>query len=167
VAPGEHLRADVSHRDCARRIEAEFVFPISTTRRWNRWLAMDLKDNRCDIYTASQMPGGRCDGDAKSTGLAPERVHIHVLDGRRRLRPRGADLDYLLESVAVQGVAAPPALAGEGPELARTTCTPATTGCSPCTALRSLDSTARCWVGPPHRQPEHPDRHAVRSVRRS
>ena len=63
---------------------------------------VDLKDDRCDIYTASQMPGVDAMAIGKSTGLAPERVHIHVQMGGggfgRRAVPTS---DYLLESVAV------------------------------------------------------------------
>jgi isoquinoline 1-oxidoreductase subunit beta len=104
LAPGEHLRADLSRIAAApRRIEAEFVFPyLNHAQMEPLACTVDLKDDRCDIYTASQMPGVDAMAIAKSTGLAPERVHIHVLMGGggygRRAVPTS---DYLLESVAV------------------------------------------------------------------
>ncbi|HSW22393.1 MAG TPA: molybdopterin cofactor-binding domain-containing protein, partial [Burkholderiaceae bacterium] len=103
-APGEHFRADVSRIVTApQRIEAEFVFPyLNHAQMEPLACTVDLKDDRCDIYTASQMPGVDAMAIGKSTGLAPERVHIHVQMGGggfgRRAVPTS---DYLLESVAV------------------------------------------------------------------
>ena len=103
-APGEHLRADVSRIASApNRIEAEFVFPyLNHAQMEPLACTVDLKDDRCDIYTASQMPGVDAMATAKATGLTPDRVHIHVQMGGggfgRRAVPTS---DYLLESVAV------------------------------------------------------------------
>jgi isoquinoline 1-oxidoreductase beta subunit len=103
-APGEHLRADVSRIAAApHRIEAEFVFPyLNHAQMEPLTCTVDLKDDRCDIYTASQMPGVDAMAIGKSTGLAPDRVHIHVQMGGggygRRAVPTS---DYLIESVAV------------------------------------------------------------------
>jgi isoquinoline 1-oxidoreductase beta subunit len=103
-APGEHFRADVSRIASApSRIEAEFVFPyLNHAQMEPLACTVDLKDDRCDIYTASQMPGVDAMAIGKSTGLAPERVNIYVQMGGggfgRRAVPTS---DYLLESVAV------------------------------------------------------------------
>jgi len=104
AAPGEHFRADVSRITGApQRIEAEFVFPyLNHAQMEPLACTVDLRDDRCDIYTASQMPGVDAMATAKSTSLAPERVHMHVQMGGggfgRRAVPTS---DYLLESVAV------------------------------------------------------------------
>jgi len=103
-APGASFRADVSRIAAApHRIEAEFVFPyLNHAQMEPLACTVDLKDDRCDIYTASQMPGVDAMAIGKSTGLAPEHVHIHVQMGGggygRRAVPTS---DYLLESVSV------------------------------------------------------------------
>ncbi|HET7524335.1 MAG TPA: xanthine dehydrogenase family protein molybdopterin-binding subunit [Burkholderiaceae bacterium] len=104
AAPGEHFRADVSRIASApNKIEAEFVFPyLNHAQMEPLACAVDLKDDRCDIYTASQMPGVDAMAIGKRTGLAPERVNIHVQMGGggygRRAVPTS---DYLVESVSV------------------------------------------------------------------
>ena len=104
AAPGEHFRADVARLAGApQRIEAEFVFPyLNHAQMEPLACTVDLKDDRCDIYTASQMPGVDAMAIGKSTGLPPERVNIYVQMGGggfgRRAVPTS---EYLLESVAV------------------------------------------------------------------
>jgi isoquinoline 1-oxidoreductase subunit beta len=103
-APNERLRADVSGiAEAPKRIEAEFVFPFLNHAQMEPLACtVDLKEDRCDIYTASQMPGVDAAAIGKSTGLAADRVAIHVQMGGggygRRAVPTS---DYLLESVAV------------------------------------------------------------------
>ncbi|HVO06901.1 MAG TPA: molybdopterin cofactor-binding domain-containing protein, partial [Burkholderiaceae bacterium] len=103
-APGEHFRADVSRiADAPNRIEAEFVFPyLNHAQMEPLACTVDLKDDRCDVYTASQMPGVDAMAIARSVGLPVGLVHIHVQMGGggfgRRAVPTS---EYLLESVAV------------------------------------------------------------------
>jgi isoquinoline 1-oxidoreductase subunit beta len=103
-APDPKLRADVSGlAQAAQRIEAEFVFPyLNHAQMEPLACTVDLKDDRCDIYTASQMPGIDAMTIGKLVGLPPERVHIHVQMGGggfgRRAVPTS---EYLVESVAV------------------------------------------------------------------
>jgi len=104
LAPDPQLRADVSGLgQAAQRIEAEFVFPyLNHAQMEPLACTVDLKDDRCDIYTASQTPGVDAMLIGQLIGLPAERVHIHVLMGGggfgRRATPTS---DYLIESVAV------------------------------------------------------------------
>jgi isoquinoline 1-oxidoreductase beta subunit len=104
LAPGAQFRADVSKLAGApNKLSAEFVFPyLNHAQMEPLACTVDLKADRCDIYTASQMPGVDAMAIAKSTGLKPEQVHIHVQMGGggfgRRAVPTS---EYLLESVAV------------------------------------------------------------------
>lgn len=104
LAPGQQFRADVAGLASApHRISAEFVFPyLNHAQMEPLACTVDLKADRCDIHTASQMPGVDTMAIAKSTGLKPEQVHIHVQMGGggfgRRAVPSS---EYLLESVAV------------------------------------------------------------------
>ena len=104
LAPGERFRADVSKLAAApNKLSAEFVFPyLNHAQMEPLACTVDLKADRCDVYTASQMPGVDAMAIAKSTGLKPEQVHIHVQMGGggfgRRAVPSS---EYLLESVAV------------------------------------------------------------------
>ena len=103
-APGEQYRADVTRIATApNKIEAEFVFPyLNHAQMEPLACTVDLRNDRCDIYTASQMPGVDAMAIAKSVGLPVGLVHIHVQMGGggfgRRAVPTS---DYLLESVAV------------------------------------------------------------------
>jgi isoquinoline 1-oxidoreductase beta subunit len=103
-APNPKLQADVSRiAGAPHRVEAEFVFPyLNHAQMEPLACTVDLKGDRCDIHTASQMPGVDAMAIAKLTGLAPDRVHIHVQMGGggygRRAVPTS---EYLLESVAV------------------------------------------------------------------
>jgi isoquinoline 1-oxidoreductase beta subunit len=103
-APDPKLRADVAGiAQAARRIEAEFVFPyLNHAQIEPLACTVDLKDDRCDVYTASQMPGIDAMTIGKLVGLPPERVNMHVQMGGggfgRRAVPSS---EYLIESVAV------------------------------------------------------------------
>ncbi|HEV8690615.1 MAG TPA: molybdopterin cofactor-binding domain-containing protein, partial [Ideonella sp.] len=58
-APGKQFRADVSGIPQApHRLQAEFVFPyLNHAQMEPLACTVDLKLDRCDVYTASQMPG--------------------------------------------------------------------------------------------------------------
>ncbi|NRF65747.1 xanthine dehydrogenase family protein molybdopterin-binding subunit [Aquincola sp. S2] len=104
LAPNPNLRGDVSKlADAPHKLSAEFVFPyLNHAQMEPLACTVNLKADRCDIYTASQMPGIDAMAIAKSTGLKPEQVRIHVQMGGggfgRRAVPSS---EYLLESVAV------------------------------------------------------------------
>ena len=103
-APNANLRADVSAlAQAPQRIEAEFVFPyLNHAQMEPLACTVDLKEDRCDIYTASQMPGVDAMTIGKLINLSPDKVHMHVQMGGggygRRAVPTS---DYLIESVAV------------------------------------------------------------------
>ncbi|WP_284619351.1 xanthine dehydrogenase family protein molybdopterin-binding subunit [Aquabacterium humicola] len=104
LAPNPKLRADVAKlADAPHKLSAEFVFPyLNHAQMEPLACTVELKADRCDIYTASQMPGVDAMAIAASTGLKPEQVNIHVQMGGggfgRRAVPTS---EYLLESVAV------------------------------------------------------------------
>lgn len=103
-APGAQYQADVSALAGApHKLSAEFVFPyLNHAQMEPLACTVDLKADRCDIHTASQMPGVDAMAIAKSTGLKPNQVHIHVQMGGggfgRRAVPTS---EYLLEAVSV------------------------------------------------------------------
>ena len=94
-APGEHLRADVSRiADAPHRIEAEFVFPyLNHAQMEPLACTVDLKDDRCDIYTRVADARRRRDGDRQVHRPGPRSCAHPRADGRWRLRAaRGADV---------------------------------------------------------------------------
>ncbi len=102
--PGGKLTADTSKAASApKRLSAQFVFPyLNHAQMEPLACTVDLKADRCDVYTASQMPGVDAGAVARSTGLAYPQVMIHVQMGGggfgRRAVPTS---EYVLESVAV------------------------------------------------------------------
>jgi isoquinoline 1-oxidoreductase subunit beta len=102
--PGGKLTADTSKIEGAtKKITAEFVFPyLNHAQMEPLACTVDLKADRCDIFTASQMPGFDAMAIAKSTGLALDKVMVNVQMGGggfgRRAVPSS---EYVLESVAV------------------------------------------------------------------
>ena len=104
LAPNDALRADVSRlADAPKRLQAEFVFPyLNHAQMEPLACTVDLKADRCDVYTASQMPGVDTLAIAKVTALKPQQVHIHVQMGGggfgRRATPSS---DYLVEAAQV------------------------------------------------------------------
>ncbi len=105
LAPGAQFRADVAPALAAapKKLSAEFVFPyLNHAQMEPLACTVDLKADRCDVYTASQMPGVDTMAIAKTAGLKPEQVAIHVQMGGggfgRRAVPTS---EYLVESVSV------------------------------------------------------------------
>ncbi|HEY1131597.1 MAG TPA: molybdopterin cofactor-binding domain-containing protein [Roseateles sp.] len=74
------LAADASGWSKApKRITADFVFPyLNHAQMEPLACTVDLKDDRCDFYYASQMPGIDAMNLAKTVGLKPEQVQINV-----------------------------------------------------------------------------------------
>jgi isoquinoline 1-oxidoreductase beta subunit len=109
-APNAALRADVSALAKApNKISAEFVFPyLNHAQMEPLACTVDLKADRCDIYTASQMPGVDTQAVAAATGLKPEQITIHVqMAGGGFGRRAVPSSEYVREAVAVaQGLAA-------------------------------------------------------------
>ncbi len=103
-APDARFRADLSKLTGApNKLSAEFVFPyLNHAQMEPLACTVDLKADACALYFASQMPGVDAGAVAKSTGLAPEKVSVHVQMGGggfgRRAVPTS---EYVLESVAV------------------------------------------------------------------
>jgi len=79
-APAPKLQADVSGWSKApKKITADFVFPyLNHAQMEPLACTVDLKADRCDIYYAAQMPGIDAMNIAKTVGLKPEQVQIHV-----------------------------------------------------------------------------------------
>ena len=103
-APGKQFRADVSRiPEAPHRLQAEFVFPyLNHAQMEPLACTVDLKQDRCDVYTASQMPGIDTMAIAKLLGVDPAQVRIHVQMGGggfgRRAVPSS---EYLVEAVSV------------------------------------------------------------------
>lgn len=74
------LDADASGWSKApKKITADFVFPyLNHAQMEPLACTVDLKDDRCDFYFASQMPGIDAMNLAKLVGLGPEQVQINV-----------------------------------------------------------------------------------------
>jgi isoquinoline 1-oxidoreductase subunit beta len=102
--PGGKLTADTSKMAAApNKISAEFVFPyLNHAQMEPLACAVDLKADRCDVYTASQMPGVDAGGVAKSTGLGMDKIMIHVqMAGGGFGRRAVPTSEYILEAVNV------------------------------------------------------------------
>jgi isoquinoline 1-oxidoreductase beta subunit len=114
LAPGAQFRADLAPLASApRKLSAEFVFPyLNHAQMEPLACTVDLKADRCDVYTASQMPGVDTMALAKATGLTADKVNIHVQMGGggfgRRAVPSS---EYLVEAA---NVARALATAGKG-----------------------------------------------------
>ena len=103
-SPSVHLQADTSAiAQAERTLQAEFVFPyLNHAQLEPLACTIDLKADRCDIYTASQMPGVDAGAVAKAAGLAPEKVHMHVQMGGAGFGRRAVPTsEYVLEALAV------------------------------------------------------------------
>ena len=108
--PGGKLTVDTSKIASApNKLSAEFFFPyLNHAQMEPLACTVDLKADRCDVYTASQMPGVDTGAIAAACGLKPENIAIHVQMGGggfgRRAVPSS---EYLVESVNVaKGLAA-------------------------------------------------------------
>ncbi|MGQ3052639.1 MAG: molybdopterin cofactor-binding domain-containing protein [Roseateles sp.] len=79
-APKPEFQADVSGWSKApKKITADFVFPyLNHAQMEPLACTVDLKADRCDVYYAAQMPGLDAMALAKTVGLKPEQVQIHV-----------------------------------------------------------------------------------------
>jgi isoquinoline 1-oxidoreductase subunit beta len=110
LPPQEHFKADMSALASApRQIEAEFVFPyLNHAQMEPLACTVDLREDRCTIHAASQMPGVDAGAAAAVLGMKPEQVEIVVqMAGGgfgRRATPTG---EWVREAVAVaKGLAA-------------------------------------------------------------
>jgi isoquinoline 1-oxidoreductase subunit beta len=104
AAPGEHFRADISKLAGApNKLSAEFVFPyLNHAQMEPLACTIDLKADRCDVYTASQMPGVDATALGKASGLGPEKINIQVqMAGGGFGRRAVPTSEYLVESVMV------------------------------------------------------------------
>ncbi len=102
--PGGKLTADTSKMAAApKKISAEFVFPyLNHAQMEPLACTVELSADRCDVYTASQMPGVDAGAIAKSIGLGVEKIMIHVqMAGGGFGRRAVPTSEYVLESVAV------------------------------------------------------------------
>ncbi len=79
-APKPEFQADVGAWSKApKKITADFVFPyLNHAQMEPLACTVDLKADRCDLYYAAQMPGIDAMNVAKTVGLKPEQVQIHV-----------------------------------------------------------------------------------------
>ncbi|MFG6430890.1 xanthine dehydrogenase family protein molybdopterin-binding subunit [Roseateles sp. LYH14W] len=79
-APKPEFQADVSGwAKAPKKITADFVFPyLNHAQMEPLACTVDLKADRCDVYYAAQMPGLDAMGLARTVGLKPEQVQIHV-----------------------------------------------------------------------------------------
>jgi isoquinoline 1-oxidoreductase subunit beta len=103
-APGDHFKADISKVASApNKISAEFVFPYLNHAQMEPLVCtVDLKANECHVYTASQMPGVDTATLAKTTGLKPEQINIHVqMAGGGFGRRAVPSSEYLVEAANV------------------------------------------------------------------
>jgi isoquinoline 1-oxidoreductase beta subunit len=104
LAPGDAFRNDLARLAASpRKLVAEYVFPyLNHAQMEPLACTVDLKADRCDVYTASQWPGTDVGFVAKAAGLAAEQVRVIVQMGGggfgRRAAPTG---DYIVEAVAV------------------------------------------------------------------
>lgn len=104
VAPGEHFRADVAKlAQAPNKLSAEFVFPyLNHAQMEPLACTIDLKADRCDVYTASQMPGVDAGALGKASGLGADKINIHVqMAGGGFGRRAVPTSDYLLDALAV------------------------------------------------------------------
>ncbi len=104
LAPDPKFRSDMAKLAGApRKLSAEFVFPyLNHAQMEPLACTVDLRADACHVHTASQMPGVDTAAIAKSTGLAIDKITMHVQMGGggfgRRAVPSS---EYLLESVSV------------------------------------------------------------------
>ncbi|MDR7269980.1 isoquinoline 1-oxidoreductase beta subunit [Pelomonas saccharophila] len=79
-APKPEFQADASAwAKAPKKITADFVFPyLNHAQMEPLACTVDLKADRCDFYYAAQMPGIDAMNLAKTVGLKPEQVQIHV-----------------------------------------------------------------------------------------
>ena len=104
LATGNQMRADISKLASApNNLTAEFVFPyLNHAQMEPITCTVDLKADRCHVYTASQMPGLDAAAIAKASGLKVAQIEIHVQMGGggfgRRAVPSS---EYLVEAVNV------------------------------------------------------------------
>lgn len=104
LAPGAQFRADVAPLTAApNKLSAEFVFPyLNHAQMEPIACTVDLKADRCDVYTASQMPGVDTMALAKALSLTADKIQIHVQMGGggfgRRAVPSS---EYLVEAATV------------------------------------------------------------------
>jgi isoquinoline 1-oxidoreductase subunit beta len=103
-SPEPKLQADTSKIDSApKKLTAEFFFPyLNHAQMEPITCTVDLKADKCDVYTASQMPGIDAMTLARVAGLKPEQVDIKVQMGGggfgRRAVPTS---EYLVEALNV------------------------------------------------------------------
>jgi isoquinoline 1-oxidoreductase subunit beta len=79
--PGKYkYNADVAKlANAAGKIEAEYTFPyLAHAAMEPLSCTVDLTKDKCEVWSASQMPGVDAANIAKATGLKPEQVHINV-----------------------------------------------------------------------------------------
>lgn len=103
-APGAQFNADVSAlAQAPNKISAEFVFPyLNHAQLEPLACTVDLKPDRCELHYASQMPGVDAGAVARATGLAPDKVQIHVqMAGGGFGRRAVPTSEYVLEAVSV------------------------------------------------------------------
>jgi isoquinoline 1-oxidoreductase subunit beta len=104
AVPGGKLTADTSKMAAApNKITAEFVFPyLNHAQMEPLACTVDLKADRCDVYTASQMPGVDTGAIAKATGVPGDKIMIHVqMAGGGFGRRAVPTSEYLVESANV------------------------------------------------------------------
>ncbi len=79
-APKPEFQADASGWSKApKKITADFVFPyLNHAQMEPLACTVDLKADRCDVYYAAQMPGIDAMNLARTVGLKPEQVQVHV-----------------------------------------------------------------------------------------
>jgi isoquinoline 1-oxidoreductase subunit beta len=102
--PVPQMRADTAPLAAApRKLVAEYVFPyLNHAQMEPLACTVDLRDDRCTIHAASQMPGVDAGAAAQVLGLKPEQVEIVVqMAGGgfgRRATPTG---EWVREAAAV------------------------------------------------------------------
>jgi isoquinoline 1-oxidoreductase subunit beta len=104
LAPDAKFKADVAALAKApKKISAEFVFPYLNHAQMEPIVCtIDLKADKCDVYTASQMPGVDAATLAKAAGLKPDQVEIHVqMAGGGFGRRAVPSSEYLVENLNV------------------------------------------------------------------
>lgn len=79
-APKPEFQADASGwAKAPKKITADFVFPyLNHAQMEPLACTVDLKADRCDVYYAAQMPGIDAMNLARTVGLKPEQVQVHV-----------------------------------------------------------------------------------------
>jgi isoquinoline 1-oxidoreductase beta subunit len=99
-----HFKADLAPlANAPRKLIAELVFPyLNHAQMEPLACTVDLRADRCTIYTASQMPGIDAAGAARVTGLPQDKVEIVVQMGGGGFGRRGAPTaEYVREATAV------------------------------------------------------------------